>query len=67
MKRREMIRSLAIAAAIGPVAASAKEPASFEQCQTKAAKIAGLMGELFGGEWRVSLQQDFVMISKKIG
>lgn len=60
------MRSLAIAAALVPVASPAKEPASVENCREKAGKIAMLMKELFGGEWRVNLQRDFVMISKKI-
>lgn len=61
-----MMRSLAVAAALVPVSVPAKEPASIERCQNKANRIAKLMTEMFGGEWQVKLQPDFVLISKKL-
>lgn len=66
MKRRDMICSLAAAAAFVPVKLQANEKIKIEDCREKAAKLAAMMEELAGGEWKVSFQPDFVMISKKI-
>lgn len=58
-----MMRSLAAAAALVPVAAQAR-PVCVENCRYQAAKLAASMKEMFGGDWNVTLQSDFVLISR---
>jgi len=61
-----MMRSTLFAAALVPVSVEADQPPSIERCENKARRIAKLMTEMFGGEWNISLQPDFVIISKKL-
>lgn len=61
-----MMRSLAAAAALVPVSVPAKEPVSVEDCRANAITLADMLASVFGGQWKVSLQPDFLMISKKV-
>jgi hypothetical protein len=65
--RREIIRSMAIAAVACPAIANAKTPTD-EECRKSAAKLAQDMKACKGGEWRVSFDSkgDFILISKKM-
>lgn len=64
--RRELMRSIAAAAALVPVSTlAAKSPFCIEECQEIAAILAASMQEMFGGHWRVSVQTDFILISKE--
>lgn len=63
MKRRDMMRSFAFAATMVPVNAIAESP---EDCSTMATDLAGAMTEVYGGDWRVTMQQDFILICRKL-
>lgn len=62
MKRRDMMRSFALAGVLVPKAIpNARRD---ETIEVKAIDLAGAMRAKHGGEWRISLQADFVLISK---
>lgn len=65
MYRRELARSIAAAAVFVPTSAAAtKQQSCVEECRETAEILAASMQELFGGSWCVSVQADFILISK---
>lgn len=65
LKRRELVRSLAVAAAFIPVHTQAR-PACLPSCRSQTDELAASMKEMFGGDWSVTVQPDFVLISRDL-
>lgn len=65
--RREVIRSIALAAVAYPAIVNAKTSTD-EECRATAARLALAMKACNGGDWKVSFDKkgDFVLISKNL-
>lgn len=64
--RREVLRSIAGASALLPIRSEDSIKPTVEQCRQEAGRLAELMQNTCGGQWRVSVDRnfEFVLVQK---
>lgn len=65
--RRDVLRGITagVASAVVPIRATA-DTEGIDQCLYHATKLAEVMRTEHGGIWRISVDKDFVLISKQL-